>query len=68
MVRIILSIITLSGFLVGSLIYVGFYTAGFTLGQRVIVVLVAFILAVTAISVMWVTYAGRRGLMGWWKY
>jgi uncharacterized membrane protein len=67
MLRVILSIITLSAFLIGSLIYVGFYTDGFSLGQRIIVVLVAIILAITALSVMWVTWAGRRGMMGWWR-
>lgn len=67
MLRVILSIITLSAFLIGSLIYVGFYTVGFSLGQRIIVVLVALILAFTALSVMWITWAGRRGMIGWWR-
>lgn len=59
--RIVGTIITLAGFLVGSLIYVGFYTAGYTLFQKIVVVLVALIIAIAAISVMWVSWAGRRG-------
>jgi hypothetical protein len=59
--RIVGTILIVTGFLVGSLIYVGFYTAGFSLGQRIIVVLVAFILAIAAISIMWLTWADRRG-------
>ena len=61
--RIIGSIIALSAFLIGSLIYVGFYTAGFDLGQKIIVVLVALIAAFAAVAIMWVSYAGRRGWM-----
>lgn len=61
--RIIGSIVAFSGFLIGSLIYVGFYAHGYDFTQKVIVVLVALILAVTAIAIMWVTFAGRRGWM-----
>ncbi len=61
--RIIGTIVALSAFLVGSLIYVGFYATSFDLTQKVIVVLVALILAFAAIAIMWVTFAGRRGWM-----
>ena len=61
MVRIIGTIVLFSAFLVGALIYVGFYTTGYSLGQRIIVVLVAFIVALAAVAIMWVTWAGRRG-------
>ncbi len=68
MLRIIGTIITLAGFLIGSLVYVGFYTAGYSLGQRIVVVLVALIIALAAISIMWVTFAGRRGwIRNWWE-
>ena len=63
MLRIIGTIIVFTGFLVGSLIYVGFYTGGYSLGQRIIVVLVALILAIAVIAIMWVTWARRRGWM-----
>lgn len=61
--RIIVTIITLAGFLVGSLIYVAFYTSGFTFFQKTVVVLVALIIAVTIVAVAWVTWAGRRGMI-----
>ena len=68
MARIIVTIITIAAFLSGSLIYIGFYAGGYTLFQKVIVFLVALILAVTVVSIAWVTWAGRRGLihMGNW--
>lgn len=59
--RIVGTIVLATVFLVGSLIYVGFYTSGYSLGQRIIVVLVAFVLAIAAISIMWLTWANRRG-------
>ncbi len=62
--RIIGTILAFSGFLIGSLIYVGFYTSGFDLGQKVIAVLVALIIGFAAVAIMWVTFAGRRGWMG----
>jgi cation transporter-like permease len=66
--RIVLTIITVSAFLVGSLIYVAFYTDGFTLFQKIVAVLVALILAVTIVSIAWVTWAGRRGMIkSWWN-
>ena len=61
--RIVLTIITLAGFLVGSLIYVAFYTSGFDLYQKTVVVLVALIIAVTIVALVWVTWAGRRGMI-----
>lgn len=61
--RIIGTIIAFSSFLIGSLIYVGFYASGFDLGQKIIVVVVALIIAFAAIAIMWVTFAGRRGWM-----
>jgi len=62
--RIIGTIIAFSAFLIGSLIYVGFYASGFDFTQKVIVVLVALIIAFAAVAIMWVSFAGRRGWMG----
>ena len=61
--RIIGTIIAFSAFLIGSLIYVGFYASSFDFGQKVIVVIVALIIAFAAIAIMWVSFAGRRGWM-----
>jgi len=59
--RIIGTILTLAAFLVGTLIYVGFYTNGYSLFQKIVVFLVGFILAIAVVAVMWVAWAGRRG-------
>ena len=59
--RIIGTILIFTAFLVGSLVYVGFYTVGFSLGQRIIVVLVALALAFAAIAILLVSWADRRG-------
>ena len=71
MARAVLSIITLAAFLVGSLIFVGFYTSSYDLFQKIVVVLVAIIIAIAALAILWVTYAGRwagrRGMMGRWR-
>ena len=67
MLRVILSILIFAGFLVGSLVYVGFYTESFSTLQKIISILVAMIIAFTILAVVWVTWAGRRGMMGWWR-
>ncbi len=61
--RIIFTIVTLAAFLAGSLVYVAFYTGGFSLFQKVVVVLVAVIISVALVAIAWVTWAGRRGLI-----
>jgi hypothetical protein len=59
--RIVGTILVFTGFLVGSLIYVGFYTSTYDLFQKIVVVLVALILAIATVAIMWVSWAGRRG-------
>jgi len=49
------------------LVYVGFYTESFSTLQKIISILVAMIIAFTILAVVWVTWAGRRGMMGWWR-
>ncbi len=66
--RIVATILLFTAFLVGSLIYVGFYDGSYDLFQRIIVVLVAFILATATVAIMWVSWAGRRGwIRGRWE-
>ena len=66
--RIVATILVFTAFLVGSLIYVGFYAGSYTLFQKIIVVLVAFILATATVAIIWVSWAGRRGWMrGRWE-
>lgn len=66
--RIVFTILTVATFLIGSLVYVAFYTSEYTLFQKVAVVLIALIVAFAAISIVWVTWAGRRGMMRWMKW
>jgi high-affinity Fe2+/Pb2+ permease len=66
--RIVGTILVFTAFLVGSLIYVGFYASSYDLFQKIIVVLVAFILATATVAIMWVSWAGRRGwIRGRWE-
>ena len=65
--RVIFSILIVTAFLVGSILYVAFYTRGYSLFQQLAVVLVALILAFAGLAILWVTWAGRRGMMRWWK-
>ena len=64
--RVVLSIITLAAFLSGSLIIVAFFT-DYNWFQKVVVVLVAMIIAFAALAILWVTWAGRGGMMRWWR-
>ena len=63
LVRIIGTIVAFTAFLVGSLIYVGFYAKGYNAFQDFVVVAVALIIALAAIAIMWISFAGRRGWM-----
>lgn len=60
---IILTILVLASFLAGSLYYVAFYTEGYSLFQKVAVILIALIVAVAAVSIVWVVWAAKRGLI-----
>jgi hypothetical protein len=64
--RTVLTVIVLAGALVGSLWYVAFEAKGFSLFQQLAVVLIAFIIAVAIVSIVWITWAGRRGWMRAW--
>lgn len=64
--RTVLTVLVLAGALVGSLWYVAFEAKGFTLFQQLVVVLIAFIVAIAVVSIVWITWAGRRGFMRPW--
>lgn len=69
--RTVMTIIIAALFLIVSLIYVGFYANGYTLFQKIVVVIIAIIIAWTIIAVFWITWAGKRGYMNprqWQKY
>ncbi len=63
--RTVLTVLVLAGALVGSLWYVAFETK-FSLFQQLVVVLIAFIIAIAIISIVWITWAGKRGWMRAW--
>jgi high-affinity Fe2+/Pb2+ permease len=66
--RIVATILVFTAFLVGSLIYVGFYASSYDLFQKIIVVLIAFILATATVAIMWLSWAGRKGwIRGRWE-
>ncbi len=52
---------------VGVLVYVGFYTEDFTLFQKLVVLLIAFIVYQAGKAIVHVASPGRRGIRyGWW--
>ncbi len=61
--RVALTIGIVAAFLVGSLLYVGFYAEGYSLFQKIIVVVVALVVALAIIAIAWTTWAGKYGYM-----
>lgn len=55
--RIILTIVIVAVFLAGSLLYVAFYSTGYTAFQKAVIIIVAFIAACALISILWVLWA-----------
>ncbi len=58
-----LSIILRAAYAIGVLVYVAFYTEGFSLFQKVVVLFVALIIFSAAESIVRVS---RHGRGGWW--
>ncbi len=54
--------------LIGSLVYTAFYANGYTLFQKIVVVIIALIIVGVAECILWVVWAGRKGLMGWQRH
>ncbi|MDE1865940.1 MAG: hypothetical protein KGH94_04870 [Candidatus Micrarchaeota archaeon] len=57
--RIIATILIIALFVGGSLLYVAFYSSGFTLFQKIVVVIVAFIAGAALISILWVLWSAK---------
>jgi hypothetical protein len=55
--RVIATILIIAVFLAGSLLYVAFYSTGYGIFQKIVIVLVALIVAVALISILWVAWA-----------
>ena len=51
--------------LIGSLIHAAFYTNGYTLFQKITIVVVALVFVAVAEALLWIIWAGRKGLMRW---
>ncbi len=66
--RIIFTILVGAASLISALVYVAFYALGYSTFQKVAVVLIALIAAGAAISIVWVSWSGRRGIMHWGKW
>ncbi len=54
--RAMLTILIIGIALVGSLIYVAFYSTGLNIFQDIVVVIVALIIAVVIISILWMLW------------
>lgn len=73
MLRTVVTVLVGCAALIGSLLYVGFYAAGFSLFQKIIVVIIALIVAGAVISIVWMagwaSYADRMKGKDWkdWK-
>jgi hypothetical protein len=51
--------------LVASLIYVAFYASGYSLFQKIVIVLIALIVIGVAEALLWMAWAGSKGFMRW---
>ncbi len=61
----VISILIPAMLLIGSLIYVAFYAAGYGIFQKIVIIIVAFIVIGVAEALLWMIWAGRKGLMSW---
>ena len=51
--------------LILALVYVAFYASGYSLFQKVIIVIIALIVIAVAEALVWMGWAGRKGMMCW---
>ena len=58
--RSVLTLVIIAGTLIVALAYVAFYAVGFGLFQKIVVVLIALIVACAVVSIIW--------MLGWSKY
>ena len=60
---IVLSVLIPAILLIGSLIYVAFYASGYSLFQKIIIVIIALIVICVAESLVWMIWASKNGFM-----
>lgn len=51
--------------LIGALTYVAFYSGGYSLFQKIVILVIALIVAVVLECIMWLCWAGKKGFMSW---
>ena len=61
----VIAILIPSILLIGALVYVAFYAGGFSLFQKLVIALIALIIVCVAESILWMIWAGKKGLMNW---
>jgi hypothetical protein len=61
----VVSVLIPAIFLVCSLVYVAFYADGYSLFQKIVIVVVALIVVGAAEALLWMVWAGRKGLLCW---
>jgi len=49
--------------LIGALVYVAFYASGYSLFQKIVVVIISLIVICVAEALIWMVWAGKRGFM-----
>jgi hypothetical protein len=61
----VLSILIPAVLLIGALVYVAFCATGYSIFQKVVIVIIALIVVGVAEALLWMVWAGKRGLMKW---
>lgn len=51
--------------LIGALVYVAFYATGYSIFQKVVIVIIAMIVVGVAEALLWMVWAGKKGMMSW---
>lgn len=61
----VISVLIPAVVLIASLIYVAFYAGGFSLFQKIVVVVVGFVIIGLLEALVWLVWAGRKGIVLW---
>ncbi len=62
-----LTVVIPTAVLVGALVSVAFYATGFSLFQKIVVMLVALLVSIAAVSLLWIRWAKKHRAMGQFK-
>jgi len=61
----VLSVLMPAAILVAALVYVAFYAGGYDVFQKIVIVVIAFIVVGVAEALLWMAWAGSKGMMAW---